>query len=523
MKEYVRTQLQEAKSKAKQVIQKNVEESKKEIEKKQEQIDLLSEQLKNLEEDQKQQTATQECSNCHKFESMKEALELAESKIVALERASTEKVNGHANVESLEKQVQQQKDALASKQAELTKVREKAKTMLKELNNEKSKVESDFEKEKLDARKRISKLEDNLRSAKKGEEVAGRELAGAMNTVSDLQKSLRQNKKELETSRAEESATKEKLHELEQELHGHRDGNQAFVAEKEATIARLRDENEEMQQRLAAEQGRAERLNIQLADLTSEKKDMEAAEGSTRVLETQIAELTENVSDLKKRLHKEQIEKDEQMSYLREEVQTERSRAADLDLKNAQNILKISVLEKSLKEAEEKGGRSCQDHCEKIDTLQCEIEELKSKWRKDKQSADSARRTVEAAMLAYSNSGGPHTDQDEEKAQLKQGNTELKEQVQDLKSMNEMLSEQLTVLKNEIRAMESREERVTRLSDHLQFDYLKNVIVRFLETDDLNSLLPVLANVLCISPEEMEKIKEMRAPKPQRNILRWRS
>lgn len=97
----------------------------------------------------------------------------------------------------------------------------------------------------------------------------------------------------------------------------------------------------------------------------------------------------------------------------------------------------------------------------------------------------------------------------------------MRDHVRDLEAMNRMFAEQMVLLKTEIRDFEAREERSSRLSDTTQYDYLKNVIVRFLETDDLSALLPVLANVLAISPPEIERIKSRRSPKTQKGILGW--
>mmetsp|Transcript_18712 Transcript_18712/g.75208 ORF Transcript_18712/g.75208 Transcript_18712/m.75208 type:complete len:109 (+) Transcript_18712:1958-2284(+) len=101
----------------------------------------------------------------------------------------------------------------------------------------------------------------------------------------------------------------------------------------------------------------------------------------------------------------------------------------------------------------------------------------------------------------------------------------MREQLNDSISMNKMYAEQLALLKTEIRAMEASEERTSRLSDNLQYDYLKNVIIKFIETDDFNALMPVLANVLAMTPEEIEEVKTKREEKMMRSpsLLRTES
>ena len=56
------------------------------------------------------------------------------------------------------------------------------------------------------------------------------------------------------------------------------------------------------------------------------------------------------------------------------------------------------------------------------------------------------------------------------------------------------------------------QQAVTRMrrSCAFCFRYLKNVIVKFIETDDLESLLPVISTVLHLSPEEVRRIQQKR-------------
>jgi hypothetical protein len=63
-------------------------------------------------------------------------------------------------------------------------------------------------------------------------------------------------------------------------------------------------------------------------------------------------------------------------------------------------------------------------------------------------------------------------------------------------------------LKEEIR----RHERNQQRSEAANLEYLKNVILKFLQSvEEQEQLIPVLGMLLQFSPEEMEKVKQHRA------------
>jgi superfamily I DNA/RNA helicase len=66
------------------------------------------------------------------------------------------------------------------------------------------------------------------------------------------------------------------------------------------------------------------------------------------------------------------------------------------------------------------------------------------------------------------------------------------------------LKEQESLLKEEIRKKDRDEKRSQRLAN---LEYLKNVVLRFLETGEKDKLLPVLTQLLELSPEEASRLK----------------
>lgn len=84
----------------------------------------------------------------------------------------------------------------------------------------------------------------------------------------------------------------------------------------------------------------------------------------------------------------------------------------------------------------------------------------------------------------------------------------------DSENTNACLSEQVKALKDEIRRMQRKAERV-ELAENLE--YLKNVMFKFLSLDDSQMeqrkrLIPVLTTILKLSPEETSKLSSVAAP-----------
>jgi len=100
----------------------------------------------------------------------------------------------------------------------------------------------------------------------------------------------------------------------------------------------------------------------------------------------------------------------------------------------------------------------------------------------------------------------------EELQELYQSNLAQLEHVRELlaesEELNVRLTEQVKLLKEEIRRAERNHERTAHVSNSAE--YLKNVVMKYLAPEQVNDqrqqLLPVLSTVLKLSPEEMEQI-----------------
>eukprot|EP00243_Klebsormidium_subtile_P000750 TRINITY_DN1125_c0_g4_i1.p1 TRINITY_DN1125_c0_g4~~TRINITY_DN1125_c0_g4_i1.p1 ORF type:complete len:200 (-),score=68.05 TRINITY_DN1125_c0_g4_i1:218-793(-) len=91
---------------------------------------------------------------------------------------------------------------------------------------------------------------------------------------------------------------------------------------------------------------------------------------------------------------------------------------------------------------------------------------------------------------------------DEEIAKCRRNIQLLEEEVAELEHENRLRSQQEAVLKEELRRLDRNEKR-----ESVDMTYLKNVVLKLLETGEVNALLPVLQMLLQLSPEEVTRVR----------------
>ncbi|KAJ7944071.1 protein GRIP [Quillaja saponaria] len=92
---------------------------------------------------------------------------------------------------------------------------------------------------------------------------------------------------------------------------------------------------------------------------------------------------------------------------------------------------------------------------------------------------------------------------EEELAQSQRHILALQEEIEELEHENRLHSQQEAILKAELRNVERMHKR-----EGVDMTYLKNVILKLLETGEVEALLPVVAMLLQFSPEEMLKCQQ---------------
>uniref|UniRef100_A0A7N0VB71 GRIP domain-containing protein n=1 Tax=Kalanchoe fedtschenkoi TaxID=63787 RepID=A0A7N0VB71_KALFE len=92
---------------------------------------------------------------------------------------------------------------------------------------------------------------------------------------------------------------------------------------------------------------------------------------------------------------------------------------------------------------------------------------------------------------------------EEELAQSQRHILALQEEIEELERENQLHSQQEAILKAELRDMERKQKR-----EGVDMTYLKNVILKLLETGEVEALLPVIGMLLQFSPDEIQKCQQ---------------
>eukprot|EP00002_Diphylleia_rotans_P011616 TRINITY_DN2290_c0_g2_i2.p1 TRINITY_DN2290_c0_g2~~TRINITY_DN2290_c0_g2_i2.p1 ORF type:complete len:1694 (+),score=387.62 TRINITY_DN2290_c0_g2_i2:103-5082(+) len=58
----------------------------------------------------------------------------------------------------------------------------------------------------------------------------------------------------------------------------------------------------------------------------------------------------------------------------------------------------------------------------------------------------------------------------------------------------------------------------TKKREDVPLEYLKNIIIKYLQTDDIESLLPVISTLLQFSPDEVQRIRTLRPARPSASL-----
>jgi hypothetical protein len=92
---------------------------------------------------------------------------------------------------------------------------------------------------------------------------------------------------------------------------------------------------------------------------------------------------------------------------------------------------------------------------------------------------------------------------DEELSKARQQIQQLHSALHEADEMDRLHREQEKVLKEEIRELERAKKR-----EGANLDYLKNIVLKYMLTDEQQSLVPVLATILQFSPDELDMVKK---------------
>ncbi|KAG2695204.1 hypothetical protein I3760_07G003700 [Carya illinoinensis] len=194
-------------------------------------------------------------------------------------------------------------------------------------------------------------------------------------------------------------------------------------------------------------------------------------------------------------------------------VSTERDRALQ-DLQNAlanhdkelkERDMILDNAKQQIKNLEIKLISATASHQSDKEAWEMNLQNLEETWRlrceavkaqNEASSGEDLQRELEELKLRYKVLK-------EELAQSQRHILALQEEIEELERENRLHSQQEAILKAELRNMERMQKR-----EGVDMTYLKNVILKLLETGEVEALLPVIGMLLQFSPEEIQKCQQ---------------
>jgi hypothetical protein len=497
----------------------------------------------------------------------------------------------------LEARILETERLLAAKQAEIVKVREKARSYLKDINSEKREMEAKLREELLVLTTKVEEERGNVVEAEKRCESISQELEGCLQLVSAKQKSIQALNMTLNTERSTVKDVKRQAVDLNAEFDEYKERARIALEERDASLLRaesgIQVATEEIRDQLAARNVEISELKTMLAcakvDTASSADLLRRAEKA----EEDIGLLKRNASVLMNVNVTRIDELVKEAETARQDAESCRAAAADAEAKYATAAVRSEASERAVSAAEMRIAEESRISGKRFDELKAQISALEASLVEAKEAAASAHRTAAVAARAMSytslerenystglvggvaqstqtdnshshaqpirsptrrdtngGAGGEFSDiafgsppthrspansSDEQSkyfsAELQPRNnhnealelaarndqiavlmsqiSELSVLLDDAQEESQLREGQVNLLKVEVRELDAKLAAADKLQDGTPFSYLRTIVVRYLETDD-PALLPVLANVLSFTEEELRRIQDAR-------------
>ncbi|PPR93371.1 hypothetical protein GOBAR_AA27296 [Gossypium barbadense] len=375
----------------------------------------------------------------------KTKLEVAESNCI---RAEIEAAKMRSQLE-LEASLQTQ--MLSTREAELAAAKEEV-----------SRLEREFSSYKIRAHALLQKKDAELAAAKESEQTKA------------LEDALKEVERELSLISTERDTVRQELQDL---LHNH----DKEIAERDAALENTKQQIKSLESNLHSANARHQ------SEKAAWEIDLKNLEETWRC-NTDVKHLLQKMKHpLVKIIRKELEETKLQYKRLKEEHASLRDLADKMIEEKDKEICRLLDDNKNLQRSLE--SRQLVDHTENYNT---------ATQKQDAPNLNTSAAEQQILLLARQ-----QAQREEELAQSQRHILALQEEIEELERENRLHSQQEAMLKEELRNMERSKRR-----EGVDMTYLKNVIIKLLETGEMEALLPVVGMLLQFSPEEMQKCQQ---------------
>ncbi|KAG7015842.1 Protein GRIP, partial [Cucurbita argyrosperma subsp. argyrosperma] len=334
---------------------------------------------------------------------------------------------------------------------------------------------------------------------------------------------------------AELLTVKEEMNRLKSEFSSYKVRAHALLQKKEAELEAAVDSDQikaleealkEAEKEITLAYAEKDRVQLELKNaLANHEKELRERDSALNDAEQNIKSLEKRLESANLHLHSEKEAWEQSLQNLEEswrircealKSQFEESSRQDVEkefeeLKQGYKRLKASEEHNSFRDL---ADRMIEEKDTEISRLLDDNKNLRRSLE-SKPSAGQVGNTAVTQKQDSSNLSASNAEQqililarqqaqrEEQLAQSQRHILALQEELEELERENRLHSQQQAMLKAELRDMERSQKR-----EGVDMTYLKNVILKLLETGEVEALLPVVAMLLQFSPEEMQKCQQ---------------
>ncbi|KAF9166603.1 hypothetical protein DFQ26_007417 [Actinomortierella ambigua] len=403
-------------------------------------------------------------------------------------------------VEDLQAQLKSQTEASAAKL-------EQMENKLKNVNNQLEKLRDEYAQYKQRA---SSLLQQQRATAKADEQGDSPKLKGQIALLEQQIRNLTEDLQESENKRV----ALDNDHQLALDQIASLETSRDMVRRLERQHTRLQKDLEKatedgQRDRDAAEARIASLQELHLVEIQSLRNELS---GTASHVEDRLSRKEEELSELHRILERSEADlaaARSEIQKLTESLQTKSTEAVD-PAKSSNGLLKISTTglsgspflgpKSSSSQQEQESPISRPSSSMSVPTERQPVYASLSDLLAARPLVDRSPFLDNSGALNTKGAGAPMPAKEREYQLKLQQLTEL---LNESEANNQRLLDQEKVLKEEIRSLDRSEKR-----QNLSVDYLKNIVLKFLETSDREPLIPVLSTVLQLSPGEVATLKK---------------
>ena len=440
---------------------------------------------------------------------LKEANEAAKNEIVHLKKDKEEQKEAETQKKKKDLGQAKLKAVILELKRKLEKVEKLRQKEAKDLSNIESSLKSEMQKSQeveQASSHEIQRLESELKTYKarahillqqKEDQLKNTVSTEMANTYKDKVSSLEEEIEELLGSRKQMEQAYTELQECHAtEIKDLLENHKTEIAVKDENILEKNQEVKEIEDRLDQE------LGVQLEKLKETEKERDALQSKCSALEEEYQSDKATYQDIKD-LHDTLEQEYKMYKQTAEELMQEKDKSISelsASLRDNKTLAMYKEAAKPIAVEDPRPAEITISAASRDDSPPEKIMPRKFSLENDLLGDITNSNIVEAAKLQAS--------RDAFLDEYVQRIAELENEIQELQKEIAMREHLESVLKEELRKKEREEARSNLKGKDYDMEYLKNIVLKLLETGEYEVLLPVIATLLSLSPDEVERVKK---------------